>query len=282
MNRPTRHDCRVIASPWPGAFGTDVDSARGYDPHWHTTFGMGLMARGAHRSLSDRGIVDAHAGDVITSNPGEVHDGRPLGTASRRWRMVYLEPSMMATMSDGAEVRLTRPVIQDAVVAVALRRLLRRLERWRPGPPAAALACEEALVLACGLMLDRHSTASSGREVRADIRRAQERLADHDAHTPSLAELAALVGVSKYQLLRRFEQVCGITPHQWLRQIRLERAWAAIRRGTRLAHAAAECGFADQSHMTRAFVAHFGFTPGRWEHASGRAAPVGRSAKTAT
>lgn len=93
------HTCRLLASPWPGVFGTDVDSARTYGRHWHTTFGFGLMERGAHRSLSGCGIVDAHAGDIMAINPGEVHDGWPLGVASRRWRMVYLDPEVVTAMA---------------------------------------------------------------------------------------------------------------------------------------------------------------------------------------
>ncbi len=267
---PMHHSCRVIASPWPGVFGTDVDSARQYDRHWHSTFGMGFIERGAHRSISGRGTVDAHAGEVITSNPGEVHDGRPLGAPSRRWRMVYVEPAVMASMSMTAvDVQLTRPVIRDGTLAWTLRRLLQQLERWSAAsrPSDGTLACEESLVLACGLVLRDHSTVSPGRETRADVRRARERLADDPRNAPSLSELATLVGLSKYQLLRRFERAYGMTPHEWLRQIRVEHARTSIRGGTSLAQVAADCGFADQSHMTRAFVAHFGFTPGAWGHA---------------
>ena len=275
------HVCRVITTPWPGVFGTEVDSDRHYDRHWHTTFGMGFIERGAHRSLSGRGMVDAHAGDVVTSNPGEVHDGRPLGGPSRRWRMVYVEPGVMASMSDPAgaaalEMQLTRPVIQDRRLASVLRRLLRRLDRWnaesRPGS-AGRLACEESLVLACGLVVRHHSTAAPDREERSDLRRARERLADDIGNPPSLAELAAVAGLSKYQLLRRFEREYGTTPHGWLRQVRVERARAWIAGGARLAQVSADCGFADQSHMTRAFVRHFGFTPGAWGRAARRHAP---------
>jgi AraC-like DNA-binding protein len=270
------HSCRVISSPWPGVFGTDVDSARHYDRHWHSTFGIGFIERGGHRSLSGRGTVDARAGDVVTNNPGEVHDGRPLGGPSRRWRMVYMEPAMMASMVGGAAkgtgaVQLTRPVIHDKRLASVLRRFLHRLDGWSSAPRAScdgALACEESLVLACGLVLRDHSTASPDREAGGDVRRARERLADDLVNPPSLAELATLVGMSKYQLLRRFARAYSMTPHAWLRQVRVERARASIRSGTTLAHVAADCGFADQSHMTRAFVAHFGFTPGAWRHAA--------------
>lgn len=45
----------------------------------HDQFGIGLVERGAQKSLSGRGMVEAEAGHVITVNPGEVHDGIPLG-----------------------------------------------------------------------------------------------------------------------------------------------------------------------------------------------------------
>jgi AraC-like DNA-binding protein len=264
------HACRVVSSPWPGVFATDIDSARQYDRHWHTTFGFGLMERGAHRSMSGRGIVDARAGEVITTNPGEVHDGRPLGGASRRWRMIYLDPAVMAAMAGqpqtpAADVRLARPVIQDTTLLSALRQLLRRLERWSAAQRPSrddALGCEEALVRTCGLLLSGHSTARPTVEARGDVVRIRERLADDLVSTPSLAELAAIVGLSRYQLLRRFERVYGMAPFEWQRQVRVERARAQIGTGDGLAQVAVDCGFADQSHLTRAFVGHFGFTPG--------------------
>jgi AraC-like DNA-binding protein len=253
----------------PGVFGTDVDSGRAYGRHWHTTFGFGLIERGAHRSLSGRGVVDAQAGEVITTNPGEVHDGRPLGGPSRRWRMVYLDPGVVASLVPQAEadIRLTRPVFRDAALTRSLRTLLRRLEDWSIGssrPAGAALAVEEELVRACGLLLSRHSTSAPEVEARADMRRVRERLADDLAAPPSLSELGHLVGLSRYQVLRRFENVYGMTPFRWQRQVRAERARAMITSGRGLAEVAADCGFADQSHLTRAFVDHFGFTPGAW------------------
>ena len=45
---------------------------------------------------------------------------------------------------------------------------------------------------------------------------------------------------------------------------RAERARVLIREGRTLATAAAECGFVDQSHLTRVFRRQFGFTPGAW------------------
>lgn len=43
-----------------------------------------------------RSAVEAGLGDVISVNPGEVHDGAPIGDAPRTWRMLYLEPTVVA------------------------------------------------------------------------------------------------------------------------------------------------------------------------------------------
>ena len=62
-----------MGSPWPGVYGTHLASGRHFGRHWHAVFGVGLLEDGAQRSASGRGAVEAFAGDVITTNPGEVH-----------------------------------------------------------------------------------------------------------------------------------------------------------------------------------------------------------------
>ncbi|MCS0464983.1 AraC family transcriptional regulator, partial [Burkholderia mallei] len=96
------------------------------------------------------------------------------------------------------------------------------------------------------------------------IRIARERLDASPADAVSLAELASLAGVSRFQLLRGFARELGITPHAYLIQSRARLARALLARGLSIAQAAAEAGFADQSHLTRAFVRQFGITPGRF------------------
>jgi AraC-like DNA-binding protein len=276
MKTPPDHRSQVFGTPWEGVHGTAMDSARHYGRHWHSTYGVGLLDHGAQSSASGRGKVDAYAGDLITTNPGEVHDGRPLGGPSRRWRMVYFDAAVMAGMLGGAamdgSVEFTRPVLKDLRLVQTLRRLFTHLDDWRncaasASASAEALACEESLVEVCGLLLDGHSTAVPQPEIDGDVRLVRERIADDLLAAPTLDELAAMAGLGKFQLLRRFQKAYGVPPHAWLLLQRAERARALIRRGTNLADTAAASGFADQSHMTRIFTRHFGFTPGAWQRA---------------
>lgn len=255
------HVSRVFSTPWGGVYTTDIVSAQHFGRHWHDTYGFGVMEQGAHRSASGRGTVDAHAGDVITTNPGEVHDGRPHGGAWRRWRIASVDREVMQSIT-GACPEITRPVIDDPDLARALRRLFRRIERR--GEP---LACEESMVESCVLLMERHGTMRAVAEAPADVRRVRDRLADDLLEPPTLAEMAAMTGLSRYQVLRRFERAFGLPPHAWLMRQRAESARVLIREGLSLTVAAAASGFSDQSHMTRVFVRQFGFTPGAWQHA---------------
>lgn len=277
------HHCLVQATPWAGVYGVQTDSARQFGRHWHGSFGIGLLEQGAQQSASGRGAVEAFAGDLITSNPGEVHDGRPLGAPSRRWRMLHLDPAVIASMAAPGEatasVEIMRPVIRDPRLRAALQGLLRQLEPWQRGQPFGAvdqLASDEALAQTCGLLLAGHANGSRRDPVPAaagKVALVRERLADESMAPPSLASLAELAGLSRYQLLRRFAQTYGLPPHAWLLQQRVERARRLIRDGQTLSEAALAAGFADQSHMTRLFTRQFGFTPGAWQRASGRRGP---------
>src|SRR5947209_10330485 len=89
------HQVIISVTPWPGVHGTQLDSGRHFRRHWHSTHGIGLVERGAQRSASGCGEVEAFEGDIIATNPGEVHDGRPLGAAARRWRMLYFEAGVL-------------------------------------------------------------------------------------------------------------------------------------------------------------------------------------------
>ena len=272
---PADHRAHVTASPWPGVYATDTESQRHFGKHWHATHGVGVLEQGAQASASGRGGVEAFAGDLITTNPGEVHDGRPLHGPSRRWRMVYFEPGAMAVAAErqASDIELHQPVLRDAQLRSAMYGLLGHIAAWsRCGPdtPAsavAALACDEALVNACGLLLREHAAPSTPVLPDRRLEQVRERLCDEPQHVPGLAALADLAGLSKFQLLRRFAAAYGVTPHAWLLQRRAEEARSFIRRGDALAEAAAAAGFADQSHMTRIFSRQFGFTPGAWRQA---------------
>ena len=77
----------------------------------------------------------------------------------------------------------------------------------------------------------------------------------------SLAELAARTGLSAPRLRVLAQAELGAPLAHWRLWLRLETALLRLRAGEGLAIAAAEAGFADQSHLNRAMSRFFGITP---------------------
>lgn len=87
-------------------------------------------------------------------------------------------------------------------------------------------------------------------------------MADRLQDAPDLEEMAALVGVSRFHLLRAFQKETGLSPRQWAMQLRTCRARGLLRAGVPATEVAHALGFADQSHLNRHFRAAYGITPG--------------------
>jgi AraC-like DNA-binding protein len=85
--------------------------------------------------------------------------------------------------------------------------------------------------------------------------------------------VAQAAGVSRRHLTRVFEEDVGVSPKTYSELARFRSALACVRRGKAIgwANVAAQCGYADQSHMIAEFRRFTGFTPdallrGRWFH----------------
>jgi AraC-like DNA-binding protein len=78
----------------------------------------------------------------------------------------------------------------------------------------------------------------------------------------SLAMLAEKARLSPYHFLRTFESVIGVTPHQYVRRVRLQRAGVRlVEEETKVLDIALDCGFGDASNFNRSFRAEFGMSP---------------------
>jgi AraC family transcriptional regulator len=85
----------------------------------------------------------------------------------------------------------------------------------------------------------------------------------------SISTIAARSNVHPVHLARVFRQTWGLAPAELLRWRRVERAAELLeKRDMPAAEIAASVGFCDQSHMNRAFKAHFGVPPSQWQRAA--------------
>jgi AraC family transcriptional regulator len=99
-------------------------------------------------------------------------------------------------------------------------------------------------------------------------RRAREILRAKIKRGVALKEVARECGLSVGYFSHAFRRTLGVAPHKWLTEQRVVLSKEKLRDdGLSLSDVAAECGFSDQSHLTRVFRQTVGVSPGTWRRA---------------
>ncbi len=123
-----------------------------------------------------------------------------------------------------------------------------------PSPAARLALLEELLLARCPEREPLHPA----------VRHALERLGAPGAC--SIAELSRATGLSHRRLIELFRRAVGLAPKVYARIRRFQAAIerAALGQPSGWAQVALECGFYDQSHLTREFQAFAGLPPGAY------------------
>src|SRR5215469_10410675 len=236
-------DAASIALPWIEA--RTLLSDRSFPRHSHDQLGVGVIVFGAHRSWSGIGQVEARTGDIIMVNPGEMHDGLLAGDAPREWRMLYFDPAVVARLAEAegaASPEIVRPAATDSALATRLAELFATLTE----EPPDLLLLEQSLVRLVMRIVHRHSLRPPPvREASPAVRAVLARIDEDPASPVNLTELAALAGVSRFQLLRGFAREVVATPHAYLVQRRVHMARRMLAGGQPIVEVAIDSGFAD-------------------------------------
>ncbi|HEY4164748.1 MAG TPA: AraC family transcriptional regulator [Dongiaceae bacterium] len=237
-----------------------------YDPHRHDTYAIGYTVHGVQEFHYRGARTASSTGHAMVLHPDERHDGESGIEEGFCYRMLYLAPRLVrdalgdraqalpfaraAVADDPRLIRALRPAFDD------MDHLLEDLQADH-----LVLAIAEAL-------LARDPSAGKPRAMSADgtaIERVRQFLDAHFDRMVTSRELEAVADLDRFTLARQFRKRLGTSPYRYLTMRRLDRARSTIAAGQALADVAVDCGFADQSHMTRQFKQAYGMSPGRWQ-----------------
>lgn len=237
-----------------------------YDLHTHPTYVIALITGGCESVRVGRRQVTAPVNAVIVVNPEECHDGEagcPDGWAYRTfYPTLGLMQEVAQELGQASLPLFPRTILTDPILTDAL------MQAHRGAEPDHSSAAEAAMLLALRRLIVRH--ADGARPARARTHAGSARrvavyrgmIEDDPAGSFELARFANATGVTRFQVIRDFKQVTGFTPSGFIRDRRVLAASRSIQGGETLVDAAMAAGFADQSHLTRAFKRAHGFTPG--------------------
>lgn len=250
---------------WQGAYFTDILGApEGSVDHGHERY---CLQRGLHREArrtpGRREWQDVPVGFSVW-RPGD--ESRYQWRAGGRSHFLFIAPEQVATvlgderpLAGIGHGRPVRPPVLDLVFDALQADLAQ-------GSPAGPLVGESLIAALIAQLAAPMAATGPGKLTARACDRAIDLIDARFASPISLHELADAAGLGVRQLSRAFREATGRSPHQYLLHRRVEAAKVLIRQGLPLAEVAGQCGFSDQSQLTRTFMQHAGTTPGRFRN----------------
>jgi AraC family transcriptional regulator len=224
--------------------------------HSHALASFSFVLRGSYLENYGARPVTRQASTIVFRPPHESHAveyrSEPVGILS-----VQIDSARLSYLKEQAIVFDSRASRRSATIDWLGHRLY---QEFHHADSFSALALE-------GLVFEILAESARARNTPNErsprwLNRAEEFL--HDNFTTSFAfeEVARSAGVHPVHLARVFRKTHGCTIGEYVRRLRLEFAVGQIVKSeVTLADIAIASGFADQSHLTNTFKAHFGITP---------------------
>lgn len=248
----------------------------------HSNVCIAIVAAGSFQYQSSAGRELLTPGSLLLGNAGQCFEcSHEHGVGDRCVSFSY-EPEYFAELATEAGVKsrsrrfstLRVPPVRELSSLVARACVgLAECGDTAPGHRHSAFAVErdrtmwaeigiELAVRAIGLANGGEPNRGSLPAAESRVTRIVRMIEDHPDSDHSLGALAREAKLSRYHFLRTFQQVTGLTPHQYVLRARLRRAATRlILEPRRVLDVALDSGFGDASNFNHDFRAEFGVSP---------------------
>ena len=230
----------------------------------HQGFTIALVLSGTFQYRANR-VRRGAAGELMTpgslmlGNPGQCFECGHEHAAGDRCLSFHYSPERFSEIAAGhAFPALRLPPLRE-MSPLAARAIAMLAGSTSP------MAWEElSLEIAAQTLrlTNGRAAAEASPSASARITRAARTIESGRSRELTLATLAREARLSPFHFLRQFERLIGLTPHQYLRRVRLrDAATRLLATNAKILDVALDAGFGDVSNFNRAFRVEFGTSP---------------------
>ncbi|MCD8146318.1 MAG: AraC family transcriptional regulator [Clostridiales bacterium] len=255
--------------------------------HWHDEMEVNVVQEGTISFAAGSGKHTLRAGEGLFVNSGVLHAAWNAGaapcyvhsfvfhprlvggdTGSVFWQE-YLSPLLAARSMEGAALRPDVPWQKEA-----LENFHQANAAIREEPPGYPFLVRERMSWLMYLVSAHQLTQPQPSEkAQRDARRVKTMLQyiqNHYADGITVEQIARSASLSASECLRCFHATIGITPIQYVKQLRVQQAAVLLATTERkIADIGAQCGFQETSYFSRAFRSVQGCTPSEYRRRLG-------------
>ena len=237
-----------------------------FSKHFHDHYVIEFVLAGADDFFCAGKTFTAISNQLVLINPGEVHTGNTVD----RTRLKYfsLNPTFRHLEAVAQHCGVTIPpdfnfqqtIVDNPILASKFASLFQTFQA-----NTSILCKQEKLVDSISSLLSfsmaKKVSPASIEKHDARVNLLTEYIRQHYMNDICLQQLAALVNLNPFHMLRIFKKATGLSPYEYLLVIRVEQARQLLQKGSKVEQAALDTGFYDSSHFNRMFRKIAGMSP---------------------
>lgn len=233
--------------------------------HFHNEISLGLVENGGCRTQIGGNTYELDESTVLIIPAELVHKCNPVNLEQWKFRMLYINKEWFENSFnlEGSNIKFSYMKANEKMFA-SIKKLFFEIEN-----NIMNIENESKLLKYISFLTDTCSTRYE-EEILMDsdlekIDKIKEYINDNYLNNVKLSDLAKLSDMSKYCLIRKFEEVQGLSPHKYITNLRINRSKELLKNNKDFADLALESGFYDQSHFIKYFKEYTGTTPMRYK-----------------
>lgn len=247
-----------------------------YPKHFHETFLIEVIGNGTENFYC-QGVnyKNVPKNSLVLINPGEIHTGggniantslecKVFYPSLDSWKAIAGESFSQMKSSQLLDMQFRSTIISDNEIADNIHRLFHfsKFEEYK-------LLVDDLYQNIMTHILEKHMSAPVSldekfKKYEYQIKRAIEFINDQLSENLLLDQIAKEAYMSQYHFLRVFTKITGLTLHQYILALRIERAKLLLKQTRNINTTYSKVGFLNQSHFTRVFKKIAGLTPGQY------------------
>ncbi len=235
-----------------------------FSKHFHDTYTLGITYNGIFKSNSLNKNFYFYQKAIRLNNPGDIHGG-----VSKSWSHANFYPTMELLSSIYEDIYgekkipyFLNHIIKDEILFLKLHYFFLAYFN-KVDELDIETRLHEALSYLVINYTSYHKNIDNIFDDKRIVKLTYEYIKDSLDINFTLDELAQNSNLSKYHFLRIFKKEFGQTPHNFIINQRVNKAYSLILSGRNITQASLEVGFNDQSHFTRNFKKLYGYTPSK-------------------
>lgn len=230
--------------------------------HFHNEVSIALVESGVSRVEIGNDVYEIKGNTFLIIPPRVVHKCNPYDYSDWNFRMLYISPSWFESAFNikGEQIKFSYMKL-NRTTSLKIIVLLNNIEN-----NIIDIENESKLLTPVSLLLDAENPNKEISKItyQSKLDKTKEFLDTNYLSNITLDDLVEVSGISKYYLIRQFENSYGLSPHKYITNLRVNHSKELLKASEDFAAIAIESGFYDQSHFTKYFKEYTGVTPKKY------------------